>query len=418
MATTPGAADTTGEPTGAADTTREPPAASSRALADPAPGLRRQRWAAGGAFFVQGLLFISLTTRLPQVQHTWNLGELATSGLLLMVVLLAGAGSVMAEVIATHSTSAAVLRLGLLLAVTGLGTVLLAPAFPVFVGGLAAYGLSLGLVDASSNMQAVSVEYLYGRPILPSFHGFWTAGGIVATVAAIVLSEVPLGPELLPLLIVPLLLLAAPFLRQDRHLEDEIVFSVPWRSLLVLGTAMVLFYMVDTASTTWGPTFLHATFDAPSRVVPLATLPYLVATLVARVAGDSLVHRFGPVVVLQVGGVFATAALLVVVASPGWPVAILGFTVLGAAVAVVAPLSFSAAAAVAGGGDWSTRQAKVDQVIARFNQFNYVGALLGAVLTGVVGAGSLRVGFAVPMVLILGIIPLAKSFSVIRNTVG
>ena len=41
-------------------------------------------------------------------------------------------------------------------------------------------------------------------------------------------------------------------------------------------------------------------------------------------------------------------------------------------------------------------------VIARFNQFNYVGALFGAVLTGLVGAGSLRVGFAVPMVLILG----------------
>ena len=49
-------------------------------------------------------------------------------------------------------------------------------------------------------------------------------------------------------------------------------------------------------------------------------------------------------------------------------------------------------------------------VIGRFNQFNYVGALLGSVLTGVVGADSLRVGFAVPMVLILGILPLAKAF--------
>jgi hypothetical protein len=50
-------------------------------------------------------------------------------------------------------------------------------------------------------------------------------------------------------------------------------------------------------------------------------------------------------------------------------------------------------------------------VIARFNQFNYVGALLGAVLTGVVGSGNLRFGFAVPMVLILAIIPLARAFA-------
>jgi hypothetical protein len=49
--------------------------------------------------------------------------------------------------------------------------------------------------------------------------------------------------------------------------------------------------------------------------------------------------------------------------------------------------------------------------VARFNQFNYVGALLGSVLTGLVGAGSLRVGFAVPMVLVLGIVPLASAFA-------
>jgi hypothetical protein len=32
------------------------------------------------------------------------------------------------------------------------------------------------------------------------------------------------------------------------------------------------------------------------------------------------------------------------------------------------------------------------------------------VLTGVVGSGDLRIGFAVPMVLVLGILPLARAF--------
>jgi hypothetical protein len=102
----------------------------------------------------------------------------------------------------------------------------------------------------------------------------------------------------------------------------------------------------------------------------------------------------------------------VIVGSPTWPVAVAGFTVLGAAVAVIAPLSFSAAARIAGAGlDDGNRQARVDAVIARFNQFNYAGALLGAVMTGLVGAGSLRFGFAVPMVLILVILPLARAFA-------
>ena len=86
---------------------------------------------------------------------------------------------------------------------------------------------------------------------------------------------------------------------------------------------------------------------------------------------------------------------------------------LGLGVAVIAPLSYSAAAVLAGGTalTGAARQARVDAVIARFNQFNYVGALLGSVLTGLAGAGSLRVGFAVPMVLVLLLLPLAKAFA-------
>lgn len=40
-----------------------------------------------------------------------------------------------------------------------------------------------------------------------------------------------------------------------------------------------------------------------------------------------------------------------------------------------------------------------------------MGALLGAVLTGVVGSSNLRIGFAVPMVLILAMVPLARHFA-------
>jgi MFS family permease len=382
-----------------------------------APALRRSRLAAGAAFFVQGLLFISLTTRLPMIQERWGLDELAVSGLLLMVVLLAGVGSVLAEVVAKRSSSAVVVRVGFVLATVGFAVLLVAPAFGVFGAGLAVYGLALGLVDASSNMQAVTVEHLYGRPILPSFHGFWTAGGVVGTVITLATASVDLGPKLLPLLVFPLAVLAAPFVRRDRLADTAEPLDVPWRRILLLGVAMVLFYMVDTAATTWGPVYLGGTLDAPTALTALATLPYLLATLLARAVGDGLVDRHGAVWMLRISGVVASLALAVIVFAPTWWVAVIGFAVLGGAVATIAPLSFSAAGAIAGGEGLSgeARIDKVDQVIARFNQFNYVGALLGAVLTGAVGSDNLRVGFAVPMVLILGIIPLAAQFAIVRR---
>ena len=375
--------------------------------------LARARTAVGAAFLAQGLVFISLTTRLPAISDRWGLGALALSLLLLMMVLLAGVGSVVAERVADRHASARVLRAGLLLVAVTVPVLVLAPVFGTFVAGLAAYGVALGVVDASTNMQAVALEHRYGRPVLPSCHGWWTVGGILG--AALTLAAAGLPWETAALVaVVPLGASLGPLL--PRETADPVggvtAPDIAWRPIMLVGTAMVLFYMVDTAAATWGPTYLDDTFATPAGLVALATFPYLLATGLVRLSGDRLVRRHGAVALLRLGAVVASLALAVVVFAPTWPVAVVGFTALGAGVAVVAPLSFSAAARIAGGEGLgpAERQVRVDVVIGRFNQFNYVGALLGAVLTGLVGADSLRVGFAVPMVLVLGIVPLARAF--------
>jgi MFS family permease len=368
---------------------------------------RLARRATALAFATQGLVFISLTTRLPRFSDRWHLSEVALSLILLMIVLLAGVGSVVAELVARRSDSARTLRTGLLVIGVAVPVVAAAPAKGVFVAALAVYGVGLGIVDATSNMQAVAVEHRYGRPILPSFHGAWTFGGILGAGYALAAAHLPLWTAGL-VAVVPLVALAAPYLPRDHGeaLTAAEQVAVPWRPILLVGLGMVLFYMVDTAAQTWGPTYLDEVVDAPHSLVALATLPYLVASLAMRLAGDRLVARYGATPVLRTGAVLASLALFVVVTAQTWPIAVLGFTLLGAGVSVIAPLSFSAAARIAGG-----EQARVDAVIARFNQFNYVGGLLGAVLTGLVGAGSLRLGFAVPMVLILLMLPLARAFA-------
>ena len=374
--------------------------------------LRRARRAIAAAFAVQGLVFISLTTRLPRFQDRWDLGELALSGVLLMMVLLAGGGSLVAERLPPRLDSAVVLRAGLLVVAVSVAVTVLAPTRPVFVVGLAAYGMGLGLVDATGNMQAVALEHRWGRVVLPSCHGAWTMGGIVGAVVTLATGDVPWSAVAL-VAALPLAATMAPYLRRDHGGPASATETdVPWRAIVMVGLALVVFYTVDTAAATWGPVYLDDVFDAPEDLVALATLPYLVASGVVRLAGDRLTEQVGAVRLVRVGAAIALVALTVVVAAPSWPVAVLGFTLLGCGVAVVAPLSFSAAAALAGrDADPATRRARVDAVVARFNQFNYAGALLGAVMTGAVGSSSLRIGFAVPLVLVVALFWLAKAFA-------
>ena len=377
--------------------------------------LRRTRLAVAGAFLTQGFVFISLTTRLPAFSDRWSLSEVELSLLLLGLILLAGVGTLVAERVAPRLGSAVPLRAALLGTAIAVPAATLAPNAGVFAAAVVGYGVTLGVIDAVINMQAVALEHAYGRPILPSFHGAWTVGGLLAAALTLATADLDLRWTAL-VAVVPLVALAAPYLPHERAgapAVDVPGVEVPWRPILLVGAALVLFYMVDTAAFTWGPTYLDHAVDAPSDLVALATFPYLLASGLVRLSGDDLVRRHGAVRVLRAGALVASGALAVVVFAPTWPVAVVGFLVLGAGVAVVAPLSFSAAARIAGGDtlDPAERRARVDAVIARFNQFNYVGALLGAVMTGLVGAGSLRIGFAVPMVLVLGILPLAKAFA-------
>lgn len=376
------------------------------------PGLRRARAAIAAAFFTQGLVFISLTTRLPRFQDRWDLGELALSGVLLMMVLLAGVGSLVAERLAPRLDSAVVLRAGLLVIACSVAAVVLAPTTLVFVLALAAYGVGLGLVDATGNMQAVALEHRMGRVVVPSCHGAWTLGGVVAAVLTLATSGAPWS-AVAAVAVLPLAAAAAPYPARDHGTAATSTETVvPWRAIVMIGLALVVFYTVDTAAATWGPVYLDDVFDAPEDLVALATLPYLVASGQVRLVGDRLTEQVGAVRLLRAGAAIAFVALALVVAAPSWPVAVLGFTLLGCGVAVVAPLSFSAAAALAGrDADPATRHARVDAVVARFNQFNYAGALLGAVMTGAVGAGSLRVGFAVPLVLVVALFWLARAFA-------
>jgi len=394
------------------------------------------RVAVAAAFFTQGFVFISLTTRLPRFLDRWGLDEVTLSLLLLMMVLLAGVGSLVAERAARRTGSAAMLRLGLGLMVVAVPALTLAPAIGVFVGGVAVYGLALGLVDATSNMQAVHLEHRYGRPILPSSHGYWTTGGILATV--VVLTTGHLAPEIGVLVaLVPLAVALAPFLPHARSepsagsalIDSALIDSaltgsapagptpIPWRPIWLVGAGLVVFYMVDTTASAWGPVYLARAFDAPGNLVALATFPYLVTSIVVRLAGGLLVTRFGVAPLLRIGAVVASAALALVALAPTWQLAVAGFTLLGAAVALVAPLSFSAAGRIAAGTTTASGplaepdRARTDAVIARFNQFNYVGALLGAVVTGLVGADNLRFGFALPAVLVLALVPLAPAFA-------
>lgn len=374
--------------------------------------LRRSRAAGSTAFGCQGLLFAVLLTHLPAFKDGQRIGDAVVTLVVLGVTLLAGAGTAAAEGLTARRSSGAVLTGALLLEAVGALAVALAPGRGLFFAGFALYGAALGAVDATSNMQAVAVERRYGRSVLTSFHAWWSAAGIAGALWTALSERVdlPIGWSVgLPAVLVAALAVgAAPHLLATGAGPAtgvvEPAADVPWRPVLLVGLAMAGSYVADSGTSSWSAVYLHDVLGAGTGLAALAYAGYQATAVLSRVAGDHAVRRWGAPAVVRTGATVGLAGLLVAVLATGPWLAVLGFTVVGLGLPVVAPLAFAAAGRLAPGA--------ADVVVARLNLFNYLGALGGGVLVGGVGsAAGLRLGFVVPLVVTLGVLALAPAFA-------
>jgi MFS family permease len=383
---------------------------------------RRARRGAAGAYFVQGLCFAGLLTQVPTLQKKFDFTDGQLTLILLVVPVVAGVGSVLAGVLAPRIGSATVLRVAgptVCVAMTGVG---FASARPELYAGIGLYGLALGAVDATMNMQGVAVQQRYGRSILASFHGVWGIGGILGSLAnsGAGALDLSLGPALGIIALVGLVVAVSvgPLLYQHgepavalvEQPEDKPAPKIPWLPIVLVGLAVMVMYVSDSATSNWSAKYLSDVLHAGKTVRPLALAGYLTCQVAGRLLADRPVRRFGPVLPVAVGGVGGLVGMSLVAAARSPVAAIAGFAIVGVSLCVVVPLSFSVAGALDPTGS--------GVAIARVNLFNYVGFVVGAGLIGAVNqAVGLRWAFAVPAALCLAIVALAPSFRVATRIV-
>jgi MFS family permease len=379
------------------------------------PDARRTRVAVAAAFVAQGLGFAVLLTHLPAFKDKYDVGDLFVTVILFTVSVLAGGGTGLASWLSARYGSGLALRLSLATIGIALAVVAASPDVPLLCVGFVIYGVGVGGVDASENMQAVALEHRYGRSILTSFHSAWSAGGIVGALTTYVTKGTvgSLKPVLLASAAVVLAIAVAVGGRLapvtsstalgDADTPQPAPVTVPWRPVLLLGAAIVCFYVADSGTSSWSSIYLHEVLHTTTGVAALAYGFYTGASLVSRLAGDHVVRRVGAPTVVRGAGLLGAVGLLLVVVAPNAVVAIAGFAVLGLGVGVVAPLSFAAAGELSPGN--------ADAVVAQVNVFNYVGFVLGGVVVGIFGSsGVLREGFVIPLLLALVIVALAPAF--------
>ncbi|MFI0988663.1 MFS transporter [Streptomyces exfoliatus] len=374
--------------------------------------LRRGRGSLAVSFFVQGVTFALLVTRIPAIQERYGISDALLPAFLAAVPILAGVASVATGRVVARVGPAVVLRWAqpfvlLSLLAVGTGSELWQAAV-----ALGLFGLAVGALDASMNMLGVSLQRAYGRSIMLGFHASYSLGGIVGASLAWVgahwqlslfVSYLPVVVLLLPVALVGSRWYVAGGDRPGDEVPEGKGSGVGFALLVPLCLVMTFAYIGDSTVSNWSAKYLQ---DVLGSSEELATVPYnayMVTTLLGRAVGDFGVRRMGAAAVVRAGAVLAALGFAVVAVSPGAWVGIAGFTVLGLGLSVIVPQTFAAAGRLFPG--------RSDAAVARLNVFNYVGFLIGSPLVGALGdAWSYRGAMLVPMVLVLVTVAYATSF--------
>ncbi|MFD7786393.1 MFS transporter [Streptomyces nojiriensis] len=373
--------------------------------------LRRGRGALGFSFFVQGVAFALLVTRIPAIQDRYGISDGLLPAFLAAVPVLAGASSVATEHLVKRVPPSVVLRWAQPLVLLSLLAVGAGGQMWHVAVALGAFGLSVGALDASMNMLGVSLQRAYGRSIMLGFHAAYSLGGILGASAAwagahwelnLFVSYLPAVAVLLPLAL----------LGSRRYVDGTAgqaesggkgLGAGGFKLLLPLCLVMACAYIGDSTVANWSAKYLQDVLGSSEQMATVPYNVYMVTTLVGRAVGDLGVRRFGAAAVVRAGTLVAAAGFAVVAAAPGAWEGMLGFTLLGIGLCVIVPQTFAAAGRLFPGAS--------DTAVARLNIFNYVGFLIGSPLVGAVGdAWSYRGAMLVPMALVLVTLFQARSF--------
>ena len=312
--------------------------------------IRRARFAVAAIFLINGTLLANWIARIPDVK-----GALALNESQLGIALLSmAAGALVAQI----ASGWLIGRLGsrTVTIVTALLFCLAAflpgqaTSLPMLMGALFIFGAFNGGLDVAMNAQAALVEGAYARPIMSSFHGLWSVGGLVGAVLGGLMASWGIGviPHLFGAGTIALILmwLATRGLIVDVGSSGSSgpAFALPPRTLLPMGAIAFAVLFCEGAVADWSAVYLRDTLQSAPGVAAAGYAAFALLMAGGRLTGDWLAVRLGPTRLVRSGGLLVVVGIgLIVIAPLPW-LAIVGFGLIGAGVACIFPLILSAAA--------------------------------------------------------------------------
>lgn len=370
----------------------------------PSQGLRRARHAVSAAFFVNGFAVGHWAPKIPVLVERLGISE----AVLGRMIILFGAGATAALLAGAWCVSrfgaATVVRWTSLMLVPALTLVTITPTVLTTALAMLWFGMFLGAMDNAMNANGVEVELKLARPVMSSYHGFWSLGGVAGglTGGAMIVWLGEMGHALaVGAIMLAIVVWAWPGYLPDSDpapmpdSQDEILPAhdkrmrpaISLASLHVLGLVTLVCFAPEGTVIDWSGLYLSDELGAPLFISGYAFAAFSATMAAMRLTGDRIRARLGDRPCFVASGLVAAFGLTVAGLANGVALACFGFFVAGLGMANMVPILFSTAGRFEG-----VRRASA---IAMITFYGYAGLLFVPAFVGMIAERySLSVVFA------------------------
>ncbi len=354
------------------------------------------------AFFLNGFIYANWVSRLPRIQEQFQ----ADNGTIGLVLLAMSFGAVVAMpftgwlIIKNGSRTISLVSLIIYCAF-----VPFIPFMPGILSLIFLYviiGVSTGMLDVAMNAQAVMVEQKYKKPIMTSFHAFFSIGMALGAWCGAFFADLRVDLSDHFIIVVALSLVAVLWVRrnliQDKPeasvVMDGPLFRIPNQSLLSVGIIAFCCMMGEGAISDWSVNYMENIAGSSESLAPIALSAFATAMTVGRLFGDRFRGMLGDTKLIMFGGLISTAGISLVLLLPVPNVSIFGFFMVGLGLSTIVPITYS----IAG----NTKDLPPGVGLAMVTTVGYTGFLFGPPIIGFIAdLSNLRLGLLVVAVLFI-----------------
>ncbi|HKS12575.1 MAG TPA: MFS transporter [Pseudomonas sp.] len=360
-------------------------------------------------FFIAGFCLASWAPLVPLLKVRAVLDE----GVLGLLLLGLGIGSILAMPIAGGLVSRwgcrRVIVSGTLVLLAMLPLLATLSSVTLLLPALIIFGIGMGALDCAMNIQAVEVNAQSPKPIMSSFHGLFSLGGILGALSMTAMLKLGFTPLHAVLSVVGVSLVALyrslPGLLQAGEKQSAPLFAIPRGEVLFLGALCFIVFLAEGAMLDWSGLYLVSHQHLQPELAGLAYATFAAAMTAGRLLGDRIVAAAGRRRVVGAGGALAAAGMLVSLATDTWGISLVGYGLIGLGCANIVPVLFAAVA------DQQSMPKAV--AIPAMTTVGYAGVLVGPAFIGFVAhLSSLQLSLGT---VALGLIGVAVSGRFVRR---